>query len=175
MDIGASNWNESDTLNNTPAPDGAPEGMAPSGVDDTIRAVMGALKRWFNWSSPKITGGSVTAYTLTYGVVPGALVDGMTHLVQFHAVNGAGATSVSFGGAGGTITADSSTQITVTSPAGTGTVSVTVTTPGGSAAVAWLRRQSAGSMPSGRDRAPSSRRYSPAAVTRIGGGWPAQL
>jgi hypothetical protein len=92
MDIGASNWSETDTNNNQPAPDGAPEGMFPSGVNDTIRAVMGALKRWFNWSSPKITGGSATAYTLTYGVVPSALVDGMTHLVQFHAVNGAGAT-----------------------------------------------------------------------------------
>jgi hypothetical protein len=92
MDIGASNWSETDTNNNQPAPDGAPEGMFPSGVNDTIRAVMGALKRWFNWSSPKITAGSATAYTLTHGVAPSALVDGMTHLVQFHAVNGAGAT-----------------------------------------------------------------------------------
>jgi microcystin-dependent protein len=91
-DIGASNWNENDTNNNQPAPDGAPEGMSPSGVNDTIRAVMGALKRWFNWSSPRVTAGSTTAYTLTYGVAPGALADGMTHLVQFHATNGAGAT-----------------------------------------------------------------------------------
>jgi microcystin-dependent protein len=91
-DIGASNWNENDTNNNQPAPDGAPEGMSPSGVNDTIRAVMGALKRWFNWSSPRVTAGSATAYTLTYGVAPGALADGMTHLVQFHAINGAGAT-----------------------------------------------------------------------------------
>jgi microcystin-dependent protein len=91
-DIGASNWNENDTNNNQPAPDGAPEGMSPSGVNDTIRAVMGAVKRWFNWSSPKVTAGSATAYTLTYGVTPGALVDGMTHLVQFHAINGPGAT-----------------------------------------------------------------------------------
>ena len=44
-DIGAGNWNENDTNNNQPAPDGAPEGMSPSGVNDTIRAVMGALKR----------------------------------------------------------------------------------------------------------------------------------
>ena len=55
MDIGASNWSETDASNNQPAPDGAPEGMFPSGVNDTIRAVMGALKRWFNWSIPKIT------------------------------------------------------------------------------------------------------------------------
>jgi microcystin-dependent protein len=88
MDIGASNWNESDTLNNTPAPDGAPEGMFPSGVNDTIRAVMGAAKRWYDWSIPKVTGGTSTAYTLSYSVAPGALVDGMTHVVQFNSLNG---------------------------------------------------------------------------------------
>jgi hypothetical protein len=43
-----------------------------------------------------------------------------------------GATGVSFGGAAGKVTADSGTQITVTSPPGSaGAVSVTVTTPGG--------------------------------------------
>jgi microcystin-dependent protein len=88
MDIGAGNWNESDTLNNTPAPDGAPEGMFPSGVNDTIRAVMGAAKRWYDWSIPKVTGGTSTAYTLSYSVAPGALVDGMTHVVQFNSLNG---------------------------------------------------------------------------------------
>ncbi len=46
-----------------------------------------------------------------------------------------GATSVSFGGAGATISADSATQITVTSPPGTGTVDITVTAPGGISAV----------------------------------------
>jgi eukaryotic-like serine/threonine-protein kinase len=48
----------------------------------------------------------------------------------------AGATSVSFGSAAGTITADSATQITVTSPSvnAASTVPVTVTTPFGSAA-----------------------------------------
>jgi microcystin-dependent protein len=91
-DIGASNWNESDSGNSTAAPDGAPEGMAPSGVDDTMRAMMGAIKRWYDWSIPKLTGGTSTAYTLTYAVAPGALVDGMTHLVRFNAANGVGAT-----------------------------------------------------------------------------------
>ncbi|HWE67012.1 MAG TPA: IPT/TIG domain-containing protein [Acidimicrobiales bacterium] len=45
-----------------------------------------------------------------------------------------GATAVNFGGSPGTITADSATSITVTTPLlGLGTVSVTVTTPGGTA------------------------------------------
>lgn len=92
MDIAAANWNEDDNANTTPAPDGAPEGMAPSGVNNVLRAHQGALKRFYNWTIPKVTGGSATAYTLGYAVAPGALVDGMTHLVQFHAINGAAAT-----------------------------------------------------------------------------------
>lgn len=92
MDIAAANWNEDDNANTTAAPDGAPEGMAPSGVNNVLRAHQGAVKRFYNWTTPRITGGSSTAYTLSYAVAPGALVDGMTHLVQFHAVNGANAT-----------------------------------------------------------------------------------
>jgi microcystin-dependent protein len=92
MDISAANWNEDDNANTTAAPDGAPEGMAPSGVNNVLRAHQGALKRFYNWTNPKITGGSGMAYTLSYAVAPGALVDGMTHLVQFHAVNGTAAT-----------------------------------------------------------------------------------
>jgi microcystin-dependent protein len=88
MDIGASNWSETDASNSTPAPDGAPEGMFPSGVNDTIRAMMGATKRWYDWSIPKTTGGTSTAYTLAYSAAPGALLDGMVHVVQFNAANG---------------------------------------------------------------------------------------
>ena len=92
MDVYASNWNEDDNANTTAAPDGAPEGMAPSGVNNVLRAHQGAMKRLAVWSIPKTTGGSSTAYTLSYTVAPGALVDGMTHLVQFHVANGAAAT-----------------------------------------------------------------------------------
>jgi large repetitive protein len=51
--------------------------------------------------------------------------------VTITGTNLSGATGVSFGGSGGKITADSSTQITATSPSGSGTVDITVTTPGG--------------------------------------------
>lgn len=88
MDISAANWSEDDNANTAAAPDGAPEGMAPSGVNNVLRAHQGALKRFYNWTTPKITGGSSTAYTLSYAVAPGALVDGITHLVQFNAANG---------------------------------------------------------------------------------------
>jgi hypothetical protein len=54
--------------------------------------------------------------------------------VTITGTNLSGATRVSFGGAAGAITADSSTQITVTSPAGSGTVNITVTTKDGTSA-----------------------------------------
>jgi hypothetical protein len=92
MDISQNVWQENDAANNTAAPDGAPEGMAPSGVNDVIRADRGAIKRWYNQSIPLLTGGSSTAYTLSYGVTPTALADGMTHLVEFNADCGASPT-----------------------------------------------------------------------------------
>ncbi len=92
MDIGASNWNEDDNANITAAPDGAPEGMAPSGVNNVLRAHQGALKRWYNWTAPKLTAGSGSAYTLTYSVAPGALIDGMSFMAEFHVAPSAGAT-----------------------------------------------------------------------------------
>jgi microcystin-dependent protein len=92
MDIDAANWSSTDASNTTAAPDGAPEGMAPGGVNNVLRANMGAIKRFRNHLSPKTTAGTSTAYTLTYDVAPGALYDGATHLVQFHAANGAAAT-----------------------------------------------------------------------------------
>lgn len=92
MDIGASNWVEDDNSNTTAAPDGAPEGMAPSGVNNVLRAHQGAIKRWYNWLSPKLTAGSGSAYTLTYSVAPGALVDGMGFVAELHVAPGAGAT-----------------------------------------------------------------------------------
>jgi microcystin-dependent protein len=50
--------------------------------------MMGAIKRSYDWSIPKVTGGTSTAYTLSYPVAPGALLDGMVHLVRFNAANG---------------------------------------------------------------------------------------
>lgn len=92
MDIGSSNWSEVDASNTTASPDGAPEGMAPSGVNNVLRAVMGAVKRFYSWINNKRTAGSAAAYTLSYAVAPGALIDGMTHLVEFHTANSASAT-----------------------------------------------------------------------------------
>lgn len=76
-DIPAANWDETDANNDDAAPDGFPEGMAPSGVNNGARAIMGAAKRFWNRINPtKTTAGTTTAYTLTYDVAPAAYVNG---------------------------------------------------------------------------------------------------
>ena len=77
----------------TAAFDGWPEGMMPSGVNDSGRAMMGATKRFVDQQIPLVTGGTSTAYTLAYAVAPRLVVRRQwTHLVQFNAVNGAAPT-----------------------------------------------------------------------------------
>ena len=44
------------------------------------------------WERPILTAGSGVAYTVTYAYPPAALADGMSHIVEFHVVNGAIAT-----------------------------------------------------------------------------------
>ena len=89
-----------------------------------------------------VTPGGTTAIQFTYvappvvtAISPARGPTGGGTPVTITGTGLAGATGVSFGGAAGTITADSATQITVTSPAvgNTGTVNVTVTTPAGTA------------------------------------------
>lgn len=75
-DISASNWSETDASNTTAAPDGAPEGMAPSGVNDTMRAMMGAMKRLRDRNGPSVTSAGTNTVTLTYTVAPAAYVTG---------------------------------------------------------------------------------------------------
>jgi hypothetical protein len=89
MDISQSNWSETDANNDTAAPDGFPEGMPPSGVNNAARMMMGAIKRWWDQYIPKSTDGAGTssAYTLSYSVAPTALADGMVFLVRFDKVN----------------------------------------------------------------------------------------
>jgi len=92
-DIGASNWNATDASNTTAAPDGMPEGMAPSGVNDWGRAVMGAVKRWWNKAnSTATTAGTSTAYTLTYTPASVADYDGEEHSFILHTATGAAPT-----------------------------------------------------------------------------------
>lgn len=70
-DIPNSTWNETDASNTAPVPNGAPEGWFPSDVNNVYRMGMGATKRfWDHLNVTETTGGTTTAYTLTYAVAP---------------------------------------------------------------------------------------------------------
>lgn len=76
-DIPNSTWSEVDASNTSPVPNGAPEGWFPSDVNNVYRMGMGATKRfWDHLNVTKVTGGTSTAYTLTYSVAPQALYGG---------------------------------------------------------------------------------------------------
>ncbi len=80
----------------------------------------------------EFSGAPTTGVPVVSSVSPNTGPAAGSTSVTVTGTNLAGATAVDFGTANpGTITADSATSITVTSPAGTGTVNVTVTTPVG--------------------------------------------
>jgi hypothetical protein len=99
---------------------------SPPGNAGTVNVIVvtpgGTIAGQFTYVPPPV----LTAISQTRGPAGGGTV------VTLTGTNLAGATAVSFNGVAGTITADSATQITVTSPPGNeGTVPVTVTTPSG--------------------------------------------
>ena len=74
--------------NNAAPPDGAPEGMLPSGVNDTMRDMMAQIRDCgdgiragtYTMTAPVITGGSITGVTFTSIVVTGGSITGITDL-----------------------------------------------------------------------------------------------
>lgn len=70
------------------------EGQAPSTVNDSARAMMQALKRWYNDFYGATTAGTSTAYTLTTNVGFDSLTEmsGAGFVVRFNATNGASPT-----------------------------------------------------------------------------------
>jgi hypothetical protein len=87
--------------NNTAAPpDGAPEGMLPSAVNDTMRDMMAQIRDvgdgirdgTYTMTAPKITGGTITGVTYTNIVVTGGSITGITDLAV--ADGGTGASSI---------------------------------------------------------------------------------
>ena len=75
--------------NNTAAPpDGAPEGMLPSAVNDTMRDMMAQIRDvgdgirdgTYTMTAPKITGGTITGVTSSSIVVTGGSITGITDL-----------------------------------------------------------------------------------------------
>lgn len=75
----SANWFEVDGSNNRPPPNGWPEGMMPSGVNDTARADKGALKRFWDKLNPvqNITAaGGVYTFVTSNTAYPTAYVAG---------------------------------------------------------------------------------------------------
>jgi len=74
-----SNWFETDASNQTPPPNGWPEGQMPSTVNDCARAMMGALKRWWDRTNPTQTitpSGTVWQYNTSNVSYPQSYVQG---------------------------------------------------------------------------------------------------
>jgi hypothetical protein len=70
-------WAAVDDSNNSTPPAGWPEGQMPSTVNNTARAMMGALKRWRDQAQPTVTAtGTGNAQIVTYPVAPAALASG---------------------------------------------------------------------------------------------------
>ena len=115
-----SQWNVAAASNNSAPPDGFPEGMAPSAVNDAAREIMAAVARQYKDSQGSLTtGGTGNDYTLTTNNAHAALAD--QGLIVFRAnrantgtstlnVDGLGAKTINKDGAvlaSGDITADS--------------------------------------------------------------------
>lgn len=79
--------------NNSASPNGFPEGMAPSGLNDSARELMAALAKCYKDQNGTITtGGTTTAYTLTTNNSHAALTDISLFAFQVNAANTGAAT-----------------------------------------------------------------------------------
>jgi hypothetical protein len=89
-DLGSPSWSEIDASNNAVPPNGWPEGMVPSDVNNSARSQMGGEKRWWDRSnSTQTTTGTSTAYVLTYASTESALYDGEETSFVLHVSCGA--------------------------------------------------------------------------------------
>ena len=89
--------------NNTAAPpDGAPEGMLPSAVNDTMRDMMAQIRDCgdgirdgtYTMTAAKITGGTITGVTYTNIVVTGGSVTGVTFSSSAATITGGSITGI---------------------------------------------------------------------------------
>src|SRR5437660_906560 len=101
-ELSGTNYSELDASNNQAAPNGMPEGMPPSGVNDSWRAAMGAIKRAYDrdhagtWCT---VGGTGNAITLSFAVAPASYVQGEKYAFKASAAN-TGTTTVNVNGLG---------------------------------------------------------------------------
>src|SRR5215468_4533901 len=98
-EIQTSSVSEVAASNNAASPNGMPEGMAPSGVNDSWREGHASLVRWFNRLHGRdnsqallSTGGTSTAYTLTFTTAPASMFTGFIFSCKIHTTCGAAPT-----------------------------------------------------------------------------------
>jgi len=90
-------WSGTAASNNSASPDGFPENMAPSGINNSARENMAAIARWFKDGNGSLTsGGSSNAYTLSPNRTISAYAAGVDFLFTAnHANTGAATLNVS--------------------------------------------------------------------------------
>ena len=87
-------FSQTDASNNTGTAPSWAEGQLPSTVNDSARALQGAIKRWHDRLAATVTsGGSANAQTLTYTVAPTAYVAGDRYTFKVGGTN-TGATTL---------------------------------------------------------------------------------
>ena len=95
-------WSETDDNNNQVSPGGFREKMRPSGVNDSARAVMGAVKRWYNRANAVTEStGTNGAYVLAYAVPLNSIAIGEVFLFRANH-NNPGAATLNISGLGAT-------------------------------------------------------------------------
>ena len=108
--------------NNAAPPNGAPEGMLPSGVNDTMRDMMAQIRDvgdgirggTYTMTAPVITGGSVSGVTFSSAAatITGGSVSGVTFSSSAATITGGSVTGVTFSSSAATITGGSVSGIT---------------------------------------------------------------
>lgn len=82
-------WDSTANNNNSASPAGFPEGMAPSGVNDSAREMMAQIRRfWARINGTQTTTGSTSTLCLSYSITPSALVAGALYSFKSHTAVG---------------------------------------------------------------------------------------
>lgn len=81
-------WSATAANNNSAAPNGWPEGLAASGVNNSARENMAAIAKWRTDNNGSlVSGGSADAYTLTPNATWTAYAAGMTFMFEANQTN----------------------------------------------------------------------------------------
>lgn len=86
-------WSGTASANTASPPNGFPENMDFSDVNNGARETMAAVKRWQDrLHGTKLTAGTSAAYTLTHDTAPASYTTGQRYSMRAHTPNAAGAT-----------------------------------------------------------------------------------